>query len=177
MEMPTCLAEPVRDERVGDCWRGSPYEQRPLQGKRELFDQAARVHGGGRGVRPGRAAAGQRLGRPTGTFKAKAVRQEARPALSWVWLPGTFLAAFALTWAQASLVRRRYDNLPPGVSEVDVIVEPAGGCSDVLPVELAAFGDSAVAGVGVEQVKDSLPVRRIQAVNATGAVRSVRSAS
>ena len=118
-------------------------------------------------------AAGHRLGRPTGTFKAKAVRQEARPALSWVWLPGTLLAAFALTWAQASLVRRRYDNLPPGVSEVDMTVEPTGRSSGGLPpVELAAFGDSAVAGVGVEHAKDSLPVQLAQRV-ADGLARRV----
>jgi len=90
-----------------------------------------------------------------------------------VWLPGTLLAAFALTCAQASLVRRRYDNLPPGVSEVGMTVEPTGRSSDVLPpVELAAFGDSAVAGVGVEHAKDSLPVQLAQRV-ADGLARQV----
>lgn len=101
------------------------------------------------------------------------MRREARLALSWVWVPGTLLAAFALTWAQASLVRRRYGCVPPGVSEVDVTVQPTGRSAGGLPpVELAAFGDSAVAGVGVEQAKDSLPVQLAQRV-ADGLARQV----
>jgi len=90
-----------------------------------------------------------------------------------VWVPGTLLAAFALTCAQASLVRRRYGNLPPGVPEVDVTVEPTGrSCDVLLPLELAAFGDSAVAGVGVELAEDSLPVQLAQRV-ADGLARRV----
>jgi len=90
-----------------------------------------------------------------------------------VWVPGTLLAAFALTCAQASLVRRRYGNLPPGVPEVDVTVEPTGrSCDVLLPVELAAFGDSAMAGVGVERAEDSLPVQLAQRV-ADGLARRV----
>lgn len=83
------------------------------------------------------------------------------------------MAAFALTCAQASLVRRRYGHLAPGVLEVDVTVEPAGrSCCCLLPVELAAFGDSAVAGVGVEHAADSLPVQLAQRV-ADGLARRV----
>lgn len=114
------------------------------------------------------ASAGRR-----GTFKAKAVRREAKPALSWVWVPGMLLAASALTCAQASLVRRRYGNLAPGVLEVDVTVAPTRRSSGgLLPVELAAFGDSAMAGVGVEHAADSLPVQLAQRV-ADGLARRV----
>jgi len=61
----------------------------------------------------------------------------------------------------------------PGCQRVDVTVEPTGRCSGGLPpVELAAFGDSAVAGVGVEQAKDSLLVQLAQRV-ADGLARRV----
>ena len=51
------------------------------------------------------------------------------------------------------------------MAPVDVTVAPSGGAliSETV-VEMAAFGDSAMAGVGVHQVEDSLPVQLAQRV-------------
>jgi len=52
---------------------------------------------------------------------------------------------------------------------VDVTVTPSEGPVSDTAVELATFGDSAMAGVGVHHVEDSLPVQLAQAVaNSTG---------
>ncbi|NMM35283.1 MAG: SGNH/GDSL hydrolase family protein [Phycicoccus sp.] len=57
--------------------------------------------------------------------------------------------------------------------DVDVTVVPTGGALHGLaPVEMAAFGDSSMAGVGVDEVKDTLPVQLAQRV-ADGAGRPV----
>jgi lysophospholipase L1-like esterase len=48
---------------------------------------------------------------------------------------------------------------------VDVTVAPSGGVLiSEMVVEMAAFGDSAMAGVGVDHVEDSLPVQLAQRV-------------
>ena len=93
------------------------------------------------------------------------MRWEGRPALSLVWVPGTVLALVALTCAQVSQVRRRHGHLAPGGLEVDMTVAPAGPYSCcLLPVEMAAFGDSGMAGIGVERAVNSLPVQLAQRV-------------
>jgi len=57
------------------------------------------------------------------------------------------------------MVLRRYGE-SPALDPVDIMVEPTGGAPfDGEPLEMSAFGDSAMAGVGVEQVEDSLPVQ------------------
>lgn len=69
----------------------------------------------------------------------------------------------ALVGGQAMWVRRRYGARAPAVSAVDVTVLPAGQERGVLPpVEMAAFGDSGMAGVGVAAVADTLPVQLAQ---------------
>ena len=53
----------------------------------------------------------------------------------------------------------------PPVTPVDVTVTPSGNAlSSGTVVEMAAFGDSAMAGVGVSRVDDSLPVQLAQRV-------------
>lgn len=85
-----------------------------------------------------------------------------------VWSP----ALLALSGAQAVRVRRRFGALAPGVSVVDVTVSPAQPGEVRPPLEMAAFGDSGMAGVGVEQVVHALPVQLAQRV-ADGLGRSV----
>jgi lysophospholipase L1-like esterase len=51
------------------------------------------------------------------------------------------------------------------LAPVDVTVAPSGGgLASETPVEMSAFGDSAMAGVGVDRVEDSLPVQLAQRV-------------
>jgi lysophospholipase L1-like esterase len=51
------------------------------------------------------------------------------------------------------------------LAPVDVTVAPSGGVMmSAAVVEMAAFGDSAMAGVGVHQVEDSLPMQLAQRV-------------
>lgn len=85
-----------------------------------------------------------------------------------VWSPGLL----ALSGAQALRVRRRFGTLAPAVSVVDVTVAPAEPAAVRPPLEMAAFGDSGMAGVGVERVAHSLPVQLAQRV-ADGLGRSV----
>lgn len=60
---------------------------------------------------------------------------------------------------QAVLLLRRYGS-SPALAPVDITVEPTGGEPvDAAPLEMSAFGDSAMAGVGVDQLEDSLPVQ------------------
>lgn len=85
-----------------------------------------------------------------------------------VWSP----ALLGLSGAQALRVRRRFGTLAPLVSVVDVTVAPAQPADVRPPLEMAAFGDSGMAGVGVERVVHSLPVQLAQRV-ADGLGRSV----
>lgn len=78
----------------------------------------------------------------------------------------------ALSGAQALRVRRRFGTLAPAVSVVDVTVAPAELAAVRPPLEMAAFGDSGMAGVGVERVVHSPPVQLAQRV-ADGLGRSV----
>lgn len=64
---------------------------------------------------------------------------------------------------QAIRVQRRHGAAPePG--PIDVTVSPAAGGSSAVALELAAFGDSSVAGVGVRRTQDALPVQLAQRV-------------
>jgi lysophospholipase L1-like esterase len=69
-----------------------------------------------------------------------------------------------LVVGQTVLLSRRFKTTP-ALASVDVTVAPSGGAliSETV-VEMAAFGDSAMAGVGVHQVEDSLPVQLAQRV-------------
>lgn len=79
----------------------------------------------------------------------------------------------ALTAGQAAQVRRRYGGAPPGVPHIDVTVTPSGPArADGAALELAVFGDSSVAGVGVHDLEETLPVQVAQRV-ADGSGRAV----
>ena len=112
---------------------------------------------------------GSQIGAPTdGAAKAHVVG--AGPA--WLWAPTTVLALVALSGGQAVQARRRYGRSEPQVAQIDVTVVPAGGAIAGPPVEMAAFGDSAMAGVGVHESRYTLPVQLAQRA-ADGLGRSV----
>lgn len=78
-----------------------------------------------------------------------------------------------ITRSQAASVGKRQGSSPQCVRDIDVTVVPTRGVLRGLPpVEMTAFGDSAMAGVGVCHVSDSLPVQLAQRV-ADGAGRAV----
>ena len=79
---------------------------------------------------------------------------------------------------QAMVLQRRYQEAP-GLPPVDCTLAPRGADGGS-PLELATFGDSAMAGVGVSAIEDGLPVqlaRRLadatgRSVHVTGYARS-----
>ena len=90
-------------------------------------------------------------------------------AAAW-WVPVTLLVPLlGLLVGEAVLLSRQF-GVSPAVAPVDVTVAPSdGGLTTAATVELAAFGDSAMAGVGVQRAEDSLPVQVAQRVaDATG---------
>ena len=86
------------------------------------------------------------------------------------WSPTLAVALAALTGRQATRARRRDIDVSPVVSAVDVTVNPAGRHPDAVqrdagpPVRMVTFGDSGMAGVGVEREADALPVQLAQRV-------------
>lgn len=95
------------------------------------------------------------------------------PAAPRVWGPASVATLLALVVSEALWARRRYREAPPNFPAVDVTVVPAVAVtvvpadlstSGALPVEIAAFGDSAMEGVGVAEVAHSLPVQLAQRV-------------
>jgi len=109
---------------------------------------------GGQGRVPGRASPGFGLGR--------CVASVPRGNASWATL--LVVPLLGLLAAQAVLLSRRY-GASPALAPVDVTVAPSGRTLvSETAVELAAFGDSAMAGVGVHHVDDSLPVQLAQRV-------------
>ncbi len=83
---------------------------------------------------------------------------------------GLVVPVVGLTLGQALLLPRRF-GVPPEWALVDVTVAPSlGSLDDEVPlVEMEAFGDSAMAGVGVHHLDDFLPVQLAQRVaDATG---------
>lgn len=76
------------------------------------------------------------------------------------------VALIAVAGGQAAHVRRRYGEVPPGVPDINVTVAPSGGgAHGGRPVEMAVFGDSSVAGVGVYHIQEALPVQVAQRVS------------
>lgn len=70
------------------------------------------------------------------------------------------LGALFVVRSQIRSARLRYAASDPAVHRVDLLVHPAApGGRDVAPVELAAFGDSGMAGVGVRDVAQTLPAQ------------------
>ncbi len=70
-----------------------------------------------------------------------------------------------LTAGEAVRARHRYGRAPSAVAAVDVTLEPRGGAAaDADTTEMAAFGDSAMAGVGVRAAEETLPVQIAQRV-------------
>ena len=77
---------------------------------------------------------------------------------------GLLVPLSGLLVGQTVLVARRY-GASPALPPVDVTVAPSGGeLASESTVEMSAFGDSAMAGVGVERLEDSLPVQLAQRV-------------
>jgi lysophospholipase L1-like esterase len=115
---------------------------------------------GGKGRVPGRAKPGFGLSR----YSASAPRGQA-----WWATLGLVVPLLGLVAGQAVLLSRRY-GASPALAPVDVTVAPSGrALIGETAVELAAFGDAAMAGVGVHHVDDSLPVQLAQRVaDATG---------
>ncbi len=83
---------------------------------------------------------------------------------AWWAALGFVVPALGLVYGQAVLLSRRYGE-SPALAPVDVSVVPSSrALSSETAVEMAAFGDSAMAGVGVHRVEDSLPVQLAQRV-------------
>jgi len=115
---------------------------------------------GGQGRVPGRARPG------CGLSRCSASAPQGR---AWWAALSLVVPLLGLVGCQAVLLSRRF-GASPALAPVDVTVAPS---SRVLisetAVEMAAFGDSAMAGVGVDHVEDSLPVQLAQRVaDATG---------
>ena len=86
-----------------------------------------------------------------------------RPRAWWATL-GLVVPLLGLVVGQTVLLSRRFGE-SPALAPVDVTVAPSGvALSSAAAVEMAAFGDSAMAGVGVHHVEDSLPVQLAQRV-------------
>jgi lysophospholipase L1-like esterase len=120
--------------------------------------RASRDEGGQPRV-PGRTSSGVFPSRRLTTPRGKA----------W-WVPlALAVPVLGLLVGQAVLLSRRFGE-SPALAPVDVTVTPSGGMLvSGATVELAAFGDSAMAGVGVHHADDSLPVQLAQRVaDATG---------
>ena len=117
----------------------------------------------GQGLVTGGVSPGSGLSR----WSASAPRSEA-----WWATLGLMVPLLGLVAGQAVLVLRRY-GASPAPDSVNVTVAPSSGAlTSETVVELAAFGDSAMAGVGVDDTDDSLPVQLAQRV-ADSAGRSV----
>jgi lysophospholipase L1-like esterase len=110
---------------------------------------------GGQGRVPGRASPGSSLR----WLSASAPQPQA-----WWATLGLVVPVLGLVVGQTVLLSRRF-GATPALAPVDVTVAPSGGVMmSAAVVEMAAFGDSAMAGVGVHQVEDSLPVQLAQRV-------------
>lgn len=110
---------------------------------------------GGQGGVPGRASPGSGLR----WLSASAPRSQA-----WWATLGLVVPVLGLVVGQAVLLSRRFGE-SPALAPVDVTVASSGGVMmSAAVVEMAAFGDSAMAGVGVHHVEDSLPVQLAQRV-------------
>lgn len=72
-------------------------------------------------------------------------------------------AMVALAGGQAGRLRRAYSEPAPGIADIDVLVGPADLSAVNRPtIEIAVFGDSSVAGVGVRHKAEALPVQLAQ---------------
>jgi lysophospholipase L1-like esterase len=110
---------------------------------------------GGQGRVPGRANRGSGLSR----FSVSAPRGKA-----WWAALGLVVPVLGFVVGQTVLLSRRFGP-SPALAPVDVTVAPSDGVLiSETAVEMAAFGDSAMAGVGVHHVEDSLPVQLAQRV-------------
>ena len=111
---------------------------------------------------------GRELGRTSPEALSSRRLTTARGKAWWVPL-GLAVPVLGLFVGQAVLLSRRFGE-SPALAPVDITVTPSGGVLvSETTVELAAFGDSAMAGVGVHHADDSLPVQLAQRVaDATG---------
>ena len=110
---------------------------------------------GGQGREPGRASPGFGLSRCS---------VSAPQGRAWWAALSLVVPVLGLVVGQAVLLSRRFGE-SPALALVDVTVAPSSGVLiSEMAVEMAAFGDSAMAGVGVDHVEDSLPVQLAQRV-------------
>src|SRR5450759_5219767 len=110
---------------------------------------------GGQGRVPGRASPGFGLSRCS---------VSAPQGRAWWAALSLVVPVLGLVVGQTVLLSRRFGE-SPALAPVDVTVAPSGGALiSAAVVEMAAFGDSAMAGVGVHHVEDSLPVQLAQRV-------------
>ena len=108
---------------------------------------------GGHGGAPGQTSPGS----SPRWLSASAPRLQA-----WWATLGLVAAVSGLAVGQTVLLSRRFGTAP-ALAQIDVTVAPSGKVMmSAAVVEMAAFGDSAMAGVGVHQVEDSLPVQLAQ---------------
>ncbi|WP_448072925.1 SGNH/GDSL hydrolase family protein [Georgenia yuyongxinii] len=98
------------------------------------------------------------------TAAARSPRGARSPALpAGVALVGLTAALGGVTGGQAVAARRRYRGFASTVGDIEVTVMPShGSARGAAPIEMAAFGDSAMAGVGVRDVTEALPVQLAQ---------------
>jgi len=110
---------------------------------------------GGQGRVSGRASPGSGLSRCSGS---------APQGKAWWATLSLVVPVLGLVVGQTVLRSRRFGG-SSALAPVDVTVAPSGGALiSETAVEMAAFGDSAMAGVGVHHVEDSLPVQLAQRV-------------
>jgi lysophospholipase L1-like esterase len=73
---------------------------------------------------------------------------------------GGVLGGVLLVRSELRSARRRYAAVRTSAPPIDQTVLPAGSTGgDAAPVELAALGDSGMAGVGVREATDTLPIQ------------------
>ena len=110
---------------------------------------------GGQGRVPGRASSSSGLGRCSAS---------APQGRAWWAVLSLVVPLMGLVVGQTILLSRRF-GATPALAPVDVTVAPSGeALISETAVEMATFGDSAMAGVGVHHVEDSLPVQLAQRV-------------
>jgi lysophospholipase L1-like esterase len=102
---------------------------------------------------------GQVPGRASGGAGRSGLSASAPRRKAWWATLSLAVPLLCLVVGQTVVLSRRF-GASPALAPVDVTVAPSGGALiSEMSVEMAAFGDSAMAGVGVDHVEDSLPVQ------------------
>ena len=107
---------------------------------------------------------GREAGRASPGFGLSRCSVSAPQGRAWWAALSLVVPVLGLVVGQAVLLSRRFGE-SPALALVDVTVAPSSGVLiSEMAVEMAAFGDSAMAGVGVDHVEDFLPVQLAQRV-------------